>query len=156
MPIEVGQEAPDFTLKDPANEDVALSAFRGSKNVVLVFYPLAFSSVCTRQLSEIGEHEARYAGEDAQVLALSVDSRYVQRRFGQELGLRETILLADFEPKGAVSRAYGVYLDERGYSGRASFVIDRAGVVQSAQVTDVPSEVPDEEEYFRALAVCNL
>jgi peroxiredoxin (alkyl hydroperoxide reductase subunit C) len=156
MPIEVGQEAPDFTLKDPANEDVALSAFRGSKNVVLVFYPLAFSSVCTRQLTEIGEHEARYAGDGAQVVALSVDSRYVQRRFGQELGLRDTILLADFEPKGAVSRAYGVYLDERGYSGRASFVIDRAGVVRSAQVTDVPSEVPDEEEYFRALAACNL
>jgi peroxiredoxin len=155
MPIEMGQEAPDFTLKDAANEDVALSSFRGRRNVVLVFYPLAFSSVCTRQLSEIGEHEARYADEDAQVVGVSVDSRYVQGRFSHELGLRDTILLADFEPKGAVSRAYGVYLDERGYSGRASFVIDKAGVVRSASITDVPSEIPDEEDYFRALAACN-
>jgi mycoredoxin-dependent peroxiredoxin len=156
MPIEVGQEAPDFTLKNPANEDVALSSFRGRKNVVLVFYPLAFSSVCTRQLTQIGEHEARYAGEDAQVVGVSVDSRYVQGRFGGELGLRDTILLADFEPKGAVSRAYGVYLDERGYSGRATFVIDRSGVVRSASVSDALSEIPDEDDSFRALAVCNL
>ena len=156
MPIEVDQEAPDFTLKDAANEDVALSSFRGRKNVVLVFYPLAFSSVCTRQLTEIGGHEARYADEDAQVVGVSVDSRYVQGRFAQELGLRDTILLADFEPKGAVSRAYGVYLGERGYSGRASFVIDKAGLVRSASITDAPSEIPDEEDYFRALAVCNV
>jgi peroxiredoxin (alkyl hydroperoxide reductase subunit C) len=156
MPIEVGREAPDFTLKDGANEDVALSSFRGRKNVVLVFYPLAFSSVCTRQLSQIGEHEARYAGEDAQVIGVSVDSRYVQRRFAEDLGLRDTILLADFEPKGATSRAYGVYLDERGFSGRATFVIDKAGVVRSASLTDEPSQMPDEEGYFQALAACNL
>ena len=156
MPIEVGQEAPDFTLKDAGNEDVALSSFRGRKNVVLVFYPLAFSSNCTRQLTDIGEHEARYADDEAQVIGVSVDSRYVQGRFARDLGLRDTILLADFEPKGAVSRRYGVYLDERGYSGRATFVVDRAGVVRSASLTDTPSEIPDEEEYFRALAVCNL
>jgi mycoredoxin-dependent peroxiredoxin len=156
MPIEVGQEAPDFTLRNPANEDVALSSFRGRKNVVLVFYPLAFSSVCTRQLTQIGEHEARYAGEDAQVVGVSVGSSSVQGRFARELGLRDTILLADFEPKGAVSRAYGVYLDERGYSGRATFVIDRSGVVRSASVSDAPSEIPDEDDSFRALAVCNV
>jgi peroxiredoxin (alkyl hydroperoxide reductase subunit C) len=90
MPIEVGQEAPDFSLKNPANEEVALSSFRGRKNAVLVFSPLAFSSVCTRQLTQIGEHEARYAGEDAQVVGVSVDSRYVQGRFARELGLRPT------------------------------------------------------------------
>ena len=155
MPIEVGQEAPDFTLKDAANEDVALSSFRGRKNVVLVFYPLAFSSVCTRQLTEIGGHEARYADEDAQVVGVSVDSRYVQGRFAQELGLRDTILLADFEPKGAVSRAYGVYLGGPGFSGRATFVIDKAGIVRGVALTDAPSEMPDEEGYFRALAACN-
>src|SRR4051794_20152854 len=104
MPIEVGQEATDFTLKDGEGEKVALSSFRGDKNVVLVFYPQAFSSVCTRQLTAIGEHEQRYAGEDAQVIGVSVDSRYVQRRFADELGLRDTIMLADFEPKGAVAK----------------------------------------------------
>ena len=98
----------------------------------------------------------RYAGVVAQVFGVSVVIRFGQGRLGQDLGLHDTILLADFEPKGAVSRRYGVYLDERGYSGRATFVIDRAGVVRSASLTDTPSEIPDEEEYFRALAVCNL
>jgi mycoredoxin-dependent peroxiredoxin len=154
MAIEVGQEAPDFTLKNAQNEDVTLSSFRGDKNVVLVFYPLAFSSVCTRQLSQIGEHESRYAGDDAQVIGVSVDSRYVQRRFAEDLGLKDTILLADFEPKGAVSRSYGVYLDGPGTSGRATFVIDKGGVVRSASLTDTTAEMPDEEEYFRALAAC--
>jgi mycoredoxin-dependent peroxiredoxin len=154
--IEIGQEAPDFTLKDPAGEDVTLSSFRGSRNVVLVFYPLAFSSVCTRQLTEIGEHEARYAEGGAQVIGVSVDSRYSQGRFAQELGLTDTILLADFEPKGAVSRSYGVYRDDLGFSGRASFVIDKTGVVRGVSLAENPGIMPDEEEYFRALAVCGI
>jgi peroxiredoxin len=155
MAIEVGREAPDFRLKNAANEDVTLSSFRGRKNVVLVFYPGAFSSVCTRQLTQVGEHEARYAEGDAQVLGVSVDSRYVQGRFAQDLGLTDTILLADFEPKGAVSRSYGVYLDDVGYSGRATFVIDKAGVVRGVSLTDHPGQMPDEEECFRALAACD-
>ena len=156
MAIEVGQEAPDFTLKDGDNEEVTLSSFRGIKNVVLLFYPGAFSSVCTKQLAEVGEHEGRYAEGDAQVIGVSVDSRYVQRRFAEDLGLRDTILLADFEPKGAVSRAYGVYLDGPGTSGRATFVIDRAGVVRGVSLTDNPGQMPDEEEYFRALSACDV
>ncbi|HEX2503286.1 MAG TPA: redoxin domain-containing protein [Miltoncostaeaceae bacterium] len=155
MAIEVGQEAPDFTLKDTENRDVTLSSFRGDKNVVLVFYPFAFSSVCTRQLTEIGEHEGRYAEGDAQVIGVSVDSRYAQRRFAEELGLRDAILLADFEPKGAVSRSYGVFLEELGFSGRATFVIDKAGVVRGVSLTDTPAEMPDEAEYFQALATCD-
>jgi mycoredoxin-dependent peroxiredoxin len=154
MAIEIGQEAPDFTLRDPAGEDVTLSSFRGSRNVVLVFYPLAFSSGCTRQLTDIGAHESRYAESDAQVLGISVDSRYSQGRFAGELGLEDTILLADFEPKGAVSRSYGVYRDDLGFSGRASFVIDKAGVVRGVSLTDNPGQTPDEEEYFRALSAC--
>ena len=155
MPVEVGQEAPDFTLRNAANEEVTLSSFRGERNVVLVFYPGAFSSVCTKQLMEVGEHEARYAEGDAQVIGVSVDSRYAQGRFARDLGLTDTILLADFEPKGAVSRSYGVYLDDFGYSGRATFVIDKAGVVRGVSLTDHPGQMPDEEEYFRALSVCN-
>jgi peroxiredoxin (alkyl hydroperoxide reductase subunit C) len=155
MPVDVGQEAPDFTLKNAENEDVSLSSFRGDKNVVLVFYPLAFSSVCTRQLTQVGEHEARYAESDAQVIGVSVDSRHAQRRFAEDLGLGDTILLADFEPKGAVSRSYGVYLEGPGFSGRATFVIDKAGVVRGVSLTDTPAELPDEEDYFRALAACN-
>jgi peroxiredoxin len=156
MPVEVGQEAPDFTLKNAANEDVTLSSFRGRKNVVLVFYPLAFSSNCTRQFTQVQDSSARYAESDAQVLGVSVDSRYVQGRFAQELGLTGPVLLADFEPKGAISRLYGVYRDDRGCSGRASFVIDKAGIVHGVSITDVPGEIPDEEEYFATLSVCSI
>lgn len=154
MPVEIGQEAPDFTLKAPDGEEVALSSFRGRRNVVLVFSPAAFSSVCTRQLTEIGEHEARYAEGDAQVIGVPVDSRHSQGRFARDLGLTDTILLADFEPKGEVSRAYGVYLDRVGTAGRATFVIDKQGIVRGVSLTDTPADIPDEREYFAALEAC--
>jgi len=153
--IEVGQEAPDFTLRDTENDEVTLSSFRGRRNVVLVFYPLAFSPTCTRQLTAMGAREAEYAGAGAQIVGVSVDSRWAQRAFAVSLGLRDTILLADFEPKGAVARAYDVYLDERGFSARASFVIDGSGIVRSA-VTVPSSETPDEDEYFATLATCQI
>ena len=76
MAVEVGHEAPDFTLKNPENEDVTLSSFRGAKNVVVMFYPLAFSGVCTRQFTQLSANEGRNAGADAQVLGISVDSRF--------------------------------------------------------------------------------
>ncbi len=156
MAIEIGQQAPDFTLKDPRGNDVTLSSFRGEKNVVMVFFPLAFSGVCTRQLSAIGENEKRYAEGDAQVIGVSVNSRYSQGKFAQEIGLVDTVLLADFEPKGRVSRDYGVYRDDLGFSGRASFVIDKTGIIRGVSLTDAPSEIPDEEDYFAALAVCGM
>lgn len=150
MAIEVGQEAPDFTLKDSANEDVTLSSFRGRKNVVLVFYPAAFSGVCTTQLTEIGAHESRYADRDAQVIGVSIDHHHAQDAFSRSLGLKDTILLADFEPKGAVSRLYRVYIDRTGLSGRATFVIDKSGVVRDSALTETPRDIPDEEGYFAA------
>lgn len=156
MAVEVGREAPDFTLKNPDNEDVTLSSFRGRKNVVLVFYPLAFSGNCTTQLTQVRDSSGRYSQSDAQVLGISVDSRYVQGRFAQEIGLTGAVLLADFEPKGAVSRAYGVYRDQNGFSGRASFVIDKSGIVRGVSLTDNPGQIPDEEEYFAALAACSI
>src|SRR5437763_9816743 len=105
--VEVGAMAPDFTLKDQDAEDVTLSSFRGRRNVVLMFFPLAFSGVCTRQLTSIGRQERRYGDADAVVLGVSVDSRYAQKAFADSLGLRDVRLLADFEPKGEVARRYG-------------------------------------------------
>lgn len=154
MAIEVGRKAPDFTLRNPDDEDVTLSSFRGRKNVVLVFYTLAFSEVCTTQFTQVRDSGERYADSDAQVLGISVDSRYVQGRFAQELGLTDAVLLADFEPKGAVSRAYGVYREENGFSGRATFVIDKEGIVQGVSLTENPGRLPDEEQHFAALSVC--
>ena len=154
MAIEVGDTAPDFTLKDQAGEDLTLSDFRGKKNVVLMFYPLAFSGVCTKQFTDISAHEGRYAGHDAQVIGISVDSHYGQAAFAKSLGLDATMMVGDFEPKGGVARAYGVYIDERGHSTRATFVIDKQGVVQRADVTP-PLEIPDEEAVMAALNACN-
>ena len=92
---------------------------------------------------------------DAVVLGISVDSRFAQGAFASSLGLESTTLLADFEPKGEVARRYGVYLDERGHSTRASFVIDKAGIVRHAEVVPTP-ETPDEDAVLAALATCNL
>ncbi len=155
MAVEIGQEAPDFTLRDQAGEEVSLSSFRGRRNVVLMFYPLAFSGNCTRQFTDVGAHEARYAREDAQAIGVSVDSRFSQAAFARSLGLGGTLMLADFEPKGLVARMYGVYNEERGHSVRASFVIDKAGIVRHREIA-VPGEIPDEEGYFDALATCNV
>lgn len=90
------------------------------------------------------------------MLGVSVDSRYSQGRFSEALGLVDTVLLADFHPKGGVSSSYGVYRDDLGFSGRASFVIDKAGIVRGVSLTGAPSGIPDEEDYFEALAVCEV
>lgn len=155
MPIEVGAEAPDFTLRDPSGAEVALSSFRGRKNVVLAFYPGAFSEFCTAQFRDISAIEERYGVEGgAQVIGVSVDSHYCQGRFAQDLGLTDTLLLADFFPKGAVARAYGVFSPDYDTAGRATFIIDREGIVRGRMLTETPLTIPDQDEYFTALAAC--
>ena len=154
MAIEVGEVAPDFTLRNTAGEEVTLSSFRGEKNVVLVFYPAAFSSFCATQLSEIGESEARYVEGGAQVIGVSVDGVASQERFARDLGLTDTILLSDFLPRGAVANAYGVFLPDWGTAARATFVIDRVGVVRARFLTETPLTIPDQDEYFASLAAC--
>lgn len=155
MAIEVGQEAPDFTLKGPGGDPVTLSSYRGEKNIVLVFFPLAFSGVCTTQLTDIGAHSSQYADADAQVIGISVDSHYANEAFAKSLGLTDALLVGDFHPKGAVAQSYGVYKDAAGISTRASFVIDKQGIVRHADVQE-PLNIPDEEAYFAALATCNV
>lgn len=115
---------------------------------------MAFSGGCTTQFTEIGAHEGRYADEQAQLLGVSVDGFHAQAAFAKSLGLDATLMLADFEPKGAVARSYGVYRDERGHSARATFVIDKQGIVQHAEIP-VPDELPDEDAVMAALATCN-
>jgi mycoredoxin-dependent peroxiredoxin len=155
MAPEIGVQAPDFTLKNTEGQAVSLSSFRGVKNVVLVFFTAAFSGVCTTQFTELAASESRFADDDAQVIGISVDSHHSLARFAEDLGLTQTMLLADFEPKGAVARDYGVYIDGYGVAGRASFVIDREGVIRGRSLTDTPLSLPDQEEYFRSLSACN-
>lgn len=148
MPVEVGQTAPPFTLKAHTGEEVSLADFRGHRNVVLAFFPAAFSGVCTKQFTEIGADEQRYAGEDAQVLGISVDNHNSLRAWAESLGLTDTLLLADFHPKGAVADQYGAYFEAAGLNTRASFVIDREGVVRYADIGENPGAWIEKEAYF--------
>jgi mycoredoxin-dependent peroxiredoxin len=151
MPVEVGQEAPDFTLRDENGQEVTLSSLRG-KNVVLVFYPFAFSSICTKELHDITDLEKRFGEAAAEVFGISVDSPFALKAFRNHEHL-SAHLLSDFEPKGAVAQQYGAYLDGLGFATRATFVIDKDGKVAHKQVTS-PAEARDQEEVLDALAAC--
>ena len=151
MPVEVGQEAPDFTLRDENGQEVTLSSLRG-KNVVLVFYPFAFSSLCTKELHDITDRDARFGENSAEVYGISVDSPFALKAFKDQEQL-SAHLLSDFEPKGAVAQQYGAYLDGLGFATRATFVIDKDGKLAHKQVTS-PAEARDQDEVLDALLAC--
>ena len=149
MTIPVGAQAPDFELKDNHGAPVRLSDFRGQKNVVLLFYPFAFTGVCTGELSEIRDRLEQFAERDAEVLAVSNDSIHTLRVFGEQEDLPFP-LLSDFWPHGDVSRAYGVFDEDKGCAVRGTFVIDRQGVVR-ATVSSAMADARDPGEYLAAL-----
>ena len=146
--IEPGTEAPDFTLPDQDGNDVSLSDFAG-RRLVIVFYPLDFSPVCTDQLSLYQEVLGEIEAENAALVGISVDSSYCHRAFREHLNLSMP-LLSDFHPKGAVSDAFGVYSEKWGSSGRSLFLIDADGVVQWSH-RGRGSEVPGANLIFDAL-----
>ncbi len=148
--VEVGAEAPDFTLPDQQGTPISLASFRGEKNVVLVFYPLTFTNVCRGELAAIGEDLGRYQNDDVQVLAVSVDSFFAHRVWAEEQGY-EFPILADFWPHGEVARAYGVFDDTMGVALRGTFVIDKAGVVRWSVVNAIP-DARDQDAYAAVLA----
>jgi mycoredoxin-dependent peroxiredoxin len=150
MPIAVGQPAPDFTLKDQSQKDIKLSDFAGKRNVVLVFYPLDFSPLCTDEhvcfINELKQFESL----NAQVLGLSVDSVWTHQAFAEKMGITYP-LLADFHPKGAVAQLFGVYVPDRGVAGRSVAIVDKAGKIAWFKNYDYPS-IPDMKEVAQALA----
>jgi mycoredoxin-dependent peroxiredoxin len=150
MPIEVGTEAPDFTLKDQNNQDVRLSDFRGSKNVLVVFYPLAFTGTCQGELCEVRDNLSDFVNDSVQLLAVSVDSVFAHKVWAEREGY-EFPLLADFWPHGEVAKAYGVFNDERGFANRGTFLIDRQGVVQYAEENQ-PGEPRNQDAWRKALS----
>ena len=129
MPIAVGAVAPDFALKDQNNQEVRLSDFRGKKNVLLVFYPFAFSGVCHGELCEIRDNIGDFVNDDAELLTISVDAPYAHKAWASQEGY-DFPQLADFWPHGEVARAYGVFNEDRGFALRGTFLIDREGIVQ--------------------------
>ena len=149
MAVTVGNPAPDFALKDQSGQEVKLSDFRGRKNVVLMFYPLDFSPVCTNEHACMVNDMARFVQLEAQVLGLSVDSFFTHKAFAEKMGISYP-LLADFHPKGAVAAQYGQYLAEKGITGRAITIIDKQGKVAWHKTYDIPT-VPDIAEVAAAL-----
>ena len=148
MKIEKGQKAPAFGLYDSDRNKVNLSDFHG-KNVVLLFFPLAFTSVCTAELCSVRDNLSRYEQLNAEVFGISVDSLHTLKRFKQDQQLNFR-LLSDFNKE--VSAAYGCLYDTfsfdmRGVSKRAAFVIDADGIVQYAEVLENAGNQPD----FRAI-----
>jgi peroxiredoxin len=150
MTLIIGDHAPDFELFNQFGETVKLSDFRGKKPVVLVFYPLSFSGICTGELCEIRDNFAKFDKENVELLAISVDSKYVQKQFAEHEGYKFSVL-ADFWPHGAVAQAYGVFLEEAGISNRATFVINTEGELVAKFVT-APGQARSLDEYDRALA----
>ncbi|MER6540502.1 peroxiredoxin [Streptomyces sp. 900105755] len=149
MAIQVGDKAPDFELKDNHGRAVKLSDFRGEKNVVLLFYPFAFTGVCTGELCELRDNLPQFEDRDTQLLAVSNDSIHTLRVFAEQEGL-EYPLLSDFWPHGETSRAYGVFDEGKGCAVRGTFVIDKEGVVRWTVVNGLP-DARDLNEYVTAL-----
>jgi peroxiredoxin len=148
--VEVGQPAPDFTLKDQHGREVGLSSLRGSKSVILLFYPFAFTSVCTSELCALRDDLPSFSNDDVALLAVSCDPMYALRVFAERDGLRYP-LLSDFWPHGAVARAYGVFDEQRGCALRGTFVIDAAGIVRWKVENGLP-DARDLADYRAVLA----
>jgi len=150
MPIEVGSEAPDFVLKDQNNQEVRLADFRGRRNVLLVFYPLAFTGVCQGELCQVRDNVGDFVSDEVQVLAVSVDSPYAHKVWADREGY-DFPLLADFWPHGAVAQAYGVFNETAGIANRGTFLIDKQGVVRFAEMNQ-PGQARDQDVWRKALA----
>jgi peroxiredoxin len=148
--IAVGEPAPDFTLRDQDGEDVSLSDFKG-RRVMLVFYPADFSPVCGDQLSIYQEVKPEIAEKGVELVGVSVDSTYAHKAFQEKIGT-DTPLLADFEPKGEVARAYGSYIDGAGTANRTLVLVDENGMVAWTYESPSPGEFPGANVIFDALA----
>jgi len=150
MTVEIGRPAPEFALRDQHGATVSLSSFRGSRAVVLMFYPFAFSSVCSGELSEIRENLPRFESDDAQLLAVSCDPMFSLRAFAEADRLPFP-LLSDFWPHGAVAQQYGVFNDKAGMATRGTFLIDTEGVLRWS-VVNGPGDARPLAAYQEAVA----
>jgi peroxiredoxin len=148
--LQVGAPAPDFTLLDQNKRAVSLSDFRGRKNVVLVFYPWAFTRVCGNELYAIRDDLDSVQNDDVQILTVSVDSVYSHRTWADREGF-EFPLLSDFWPHGEVAQLYGVFDAESGAALRGTFIIDREGIVRWSVVNEIP-DARDLAAYQQVLA----
>lgn len=152
MSIQVGQEAPDFTLKNTDMEDVTLSAFRGTKNVVVLFVPLAFTGVCTNELCSVRDNLNKYSNLDAEVFGVSVDSPFAQKQWKEKEQLNFT-LLSDFnrEAVKAYDTQYDSLLGFQGVAKRSAFVIDKEGKVRYTEILEDARNLPNFDQIHETL-----
>ena len=148
--IQVGEHAPDFTLKDQNNEQFTLSSFRGRQAVLIIFYPLAFTGICTGELCAVRDDLPTFQNDDVQTVTISVDSSYSHKIFSEREGY-DFPLLSDFWPHGAVAQIYGVFNDETGFANRGTFLVDREGIVRFAEMNG-PGEGRNPQDWRDALA----
>jgi mycoredoxin-dependent peroxiredoxin len=148
--LQPGTEAPAFTLKDQNGQRVSLNDFRGAKNVLLVFFPLAFTGICQGELDEIRDNLSRYENDDTVTLAISVGPPPTHKVWATQSGFTFPVL-ADFWPHGAVAAAYGVFNPDAGIANRGTFVVDRSGTIRFAEMKQ-PGEARDQGVWTEALA----
>ncbi len=148
--LRIGDPAPDFTLRDQFGQDVSLSSYRGTKAVAMLFYPYAFSGVCTGEMAGIRDRLADFMTFDTEVLAVSCDPMFALRAFADADRLNFP-LLSDFWPHGEVARAYDVFDERNGCPRRSSYVVDRDGAIRWAVHNAMP-EGRDLDEHLRQLA----
>ena len=147
--IEVGDMAPEFTLKDNRVQDVSLSEYRGKK-VLLSWHPLAWTAVCAQQMKSLEDNLAEFEKYNTVPLGMSIDSYPSKNAWAKDLGIANVKLLADFWPHGKVAQEYGLFLDDKGFSARANVLIDEAGKVIWVKIYDIP-ELPDIEEVLKVV-----
>jgi mycoredoxin-dependent peroxiredoxin len=149
MTVEVGSKAPDFTLKNQDGQEVSLADFAGDKAVLLVFFPFAFSGICTGELCSVRDDLPSFQNDDVQVVGVSCDTTWSLKVWAQQEGY-EFPLLSDFWPHGAVSESYGVFSADLGFAFRGTFLIDSEGVVRFAEHNG-PGEARDQQGWRDAL-----
>ena len=153
MPVSVNDKAPEFKLQNTNREFVKLSDYKGDKNVVLLFYPLAFSGVCTTELCSTRDNLKIYEAFDAEVLGISIDSFFVQKAFKESQNLNFQ-LLSDFNKEAA--RSYDVLYEDffgmKGVAKRSAFVIDKKGIVKYTEVLEDSSEIPNFDSIQQTLS----
>ncbi|BCO35493.1 peroxiredoxin [Mycobacterium heckeshornense] len=148
--LPVGATAPDFTLRDQNQQPVSLSDYRGVKNVLLVFFPLAFTGICQGELDQLRDHLPEFENDDSATLTISVGPPPTHKVWAVENGFLFPVL-SDFWPHGAVSQAYGVFNEDAGFPNRGTFVVDRSGVIRFAEMKQ-PGEARDQRLWTEALA----
>lgn len=150
MTLLIGDAAPNFSLTNQHGETVSLADFKGKKAVVVVFYPFSFTGICTGELCELRDNLSIFEASNVELLAISCDSKFTQKVFAEQEGYKFSVL-SDFWPHGATAKDYGVFLDEPGMATRATFVINKDGVLTAKFVT-APGQARNFADYQTAIA----